>query len=279
MALFDDDFQGYTIGTVFPQGGWVNDPTAFTREIKAGPSTVAGTDRYLEIFLGGLAPDYTTIGYHSSFSLYTSLKLLSELPFGGSSFGFTNGPNAGGFSFTLFTIKVENDSTITVYAGGGQVLGNSGDRLFNFYAWNFLQIDCQLTDVTVLGVDYVHINLQLYLNGVQAISFSTTTNIAVAGLKNATSEVNHFTLLGGHWGAYTLDTYAGGLTYPHPGSPDAVIYQAPIEVDELPDDAELTVTQAAIEVDELPDTAELTITQAVIEVDLRERNRWYISES
>jgi len=281
MAIFDDDFQSYSIGTVFPTGSWVaqNGSNPFTREIKAGGSGIPGTDRYLEIFLGGLLPDPAITGYQSSFTLWGALKLVATLPFGGGNYQFVNGPNAGGFSFGIIGVKVEFDGTISVYDGNGILLGNSTDHLFNFFAWNFIQIDCALSDATVLGVDYVHINLQLYLNGTQVISFSTTTGIQTAGLTHATSEVNQFCIQGGDHAAYTLDAYAGGLNYPHAGTPSGLIFQGAAELLQLPDDEKLMIHQGALELAQLPDDEKLMIHQGVIELILEVGNRWYISES
>lgn len=281
MAGYDDDFQGYAIGANVPFGSWILDPTAFEATIvsDAAGTGIPGTDRFIEIFLGAVAVDPAVTHYQTSFTQYSALKLLATLPFGGSNFAFANGPNGGGFTFTLLVIKVETDGTITAYDGNGNVLKNSKDVLFRFFTWNFLQQNVTLSDDEILGVKYVKIVYQLILNGTEAISVSVTTPTPVAGLTNGTAEVNRFQLLGGKHGAYTLQGLTAAGVYPHPGSPNAVLFQSAAEVNALVDDGEVQISMAAAEVNTLPDTALLEVIQSVIEVNLEAANKWYISES
>lgn len=263
MAIYDDDFQGYSLGAAVPFGQWQLDPAAITNVIVAGSGPTGTTQSYRlfgDVVLNPLVP-----GYVNAFTEFVAIRKLQA----GTVLTFSNGPNLASHTFTILAIKVELDSTLTVVGPDNTPLANSIDAWFEYNAVNFLQINVQLTDVTITGVKYIHIECQIALNGVKVIDFNTTTTTPVTQLTNGTSEVNRFGLNGAaFYSAYTLDTLQAINAYPHPGTPKARANQAAVEVNILPDTAKIHALQAAIELDELPDTTLLRIIQALIEVDL-----------
>lgn len=250
MAIEDDDFQGYSVGSSVPLGDWILDPGAFSASIQSGFAPT-GMTQSLHLF-GTVAVDPSITGFLTSFSEFVAIHKTS----GGQILSFSNGPNAFSQTFTLLTILVETDGTLTALGPGGtsEILGNSTDALFDFGAVNFLQVNVTFSDVTVSGVKHVHIACVIVLNGTTVISFGTTTGAAVTGLTNATSEVNRFQLTtnGADYAAFTLRSRTSVNDYPHPGTPRALAYQTAVEVDALPDDSRVVVHQAVIEVDLLP---------------------------
>lgn len=273
-AYLDDDFQGYAIGTNPPFGSFAG--SGFFAQIVSEPggTGIPGTDRSLQIILATV--EFVNGAYLTQFTQFLSLYLTGPLTFNGWSYAISNGPGANG-TFEILHLKVENDSTISLYQGG-TLLANSGDKWFNFYSWNFLQINVTLSDVNVSGTDRVNIDFELAVNGVSVLVFNSTTPLATSVLANATAEANRFQMLGGRFGAFTLDTLQPIVSYPHAGSPKARVTQAALEVDALPDTAMVRVFQSALEVDALPDTAKVRIFQAVLEIDAILQGRWYISE-
>ena len=258
MAIEDDDFQGYSLGDSIPFGDWLLDPGAFTAAIEAGFAPT-GMTQSLHLF-GTVVVNPAIPGYITSFSEFVAVHKTSA----GQILSFSNGPNVFSQTFTLLSIQVETDGTITALGPGGvfEVLGNSTDALFDFGAVNFIQVNMTFSDVMVLGVNHVRIDGVIVLNGTTVISIGATTGAAVTGLANGTSEINRFQLTtnGADYSAFTLDTGKSVNDYPHPGSPSAIAFQSAIEVDALPDNAQLVVLQALVEVDLLP-------------------ARWYIYES
>jgi hypothetical protein len=267
----DDDFQSYAIGSNLPFGSFTG-----TGSIVAGGNIIPATDRSFSVHL---ATYNRGIFYVNSFSQYIALKLdasPNRQPF----MNYDNGPNGSGNSFTLLQFHVEPDSTITVQCPvSGQTLANSGDGWFKFFSWNFLQINITLSDVLVAGVLKLNIQCDIGLNGVSIISFNTTTTASVANFANATSEVNSVRMQDGLFGAFTWDVLSALIAYPHVGTPSAIVKQGAIELDILPNTANIDVYQGAIELDILPNTAQLRVIQAVIEMDRFIREPWYVTES
>lgn len=276
MPYLDDDFQGYTVGTVLPFGSFIGSGNTKAIEAFTGGTGVAGTDRCFHLDLG--LAEYVR-GYLTTFTQYIALyyeTTITQQLF----YSVTNGPNGFGQSFTLLQLRIESDGTLTaVCPVTSEILGNSGDFFFDFYTWNFFQVNVTFSDVTVLGIDYVHIHCDVVLNGQTILSFNVTTGATIAALDGATSQVNHFQLLGGRYGAFTLDTLQAVPSYPHAGSPEAMVHQSVVEADALVDSGELEAIQSGVEVDVLPDSAELVAIQMVVEVDVLVADRWYISES
>ncbi len=269
-AYLDDDFQGYSIGTSVPFGSWTGSGSFVQIFSEPGGTGIPGTDRAFGIFLATAAYDRGLLAgaFLKTFSEFFSSK-LSDSQNPQQLVSFVNGPNGLGQRFSLFQVRVEPDGTVTALCPvSGEILGNSVDQLYRFYTYNFLQINVTFSDVVVGGTAKVHILCAIALNGIQVISFSTTVNVAVAQLVNATAEANVFQLNSGSFGAYTLDVLQPIVTYPHPGSPKAIAYQSVVEVDQLLDSGVLKAHQAVTEVDILPDTATLTVFQMVIEVDV-----------
>jgi hypothetical protein len=277
-AYLDDDFQSYAIGATLPLGSWIASGAFFTPSIQSQPegTGIPGTDRSLGVFLA--TAEYVHGSYLASFTEYVALYLGSSTNAQGS-IAFSNGATFGAAAGIL-TIQIEPDSSISlVCPSTNEILANSCDALFRFYTWNFFQINVVLTDVLVAGVAKVHIFCEVALNGNQVVACDVTTNVNAGGLTGATSAVNRFQLPGGTYGAFTLDTLAALPDYPHAGTPNAVVKQAVIEVDEVLDSGKIDVFQAVTEVDVLPDSAKVKIFQMVIEVDLLQSGRWNIYES
>lgn len=268
MAYLDDDFQGYSIGSHLPFGSWTGSGAEIVAD--AIGTGIPGTDRSLLVFPG--FADYDRgLGagaFLTSFSLFCAYRRDYDSTFH-PIVTCINGPNGSGNSFSLLEIRGEQDGTLSAYCPQtGELLANSLDALLAFYNNNFLQINVTFSDVLVSGVNHLHIDCEVALNGVSVFSCSVTTTQLVSGFVNGTSEANKFRLNFGTYGAFTLDTLQAIVSYPHAGSPKAIVYQAAVEVDELPDDALLQVYQGVVEVDELPDSTKLRVHQAVIEVDV-----------
>jgi hypothetical protein len=278
MAILDDDFQSYAIGATMPFGSWIwNGLSAPQIVSEPGGTGIPGTDRSLRIFQA--TAEFVPLSYLASFTQWVAMR-VNDSTGAQSILSFANGPNALSQTFEILQLQIEPDSTLTATCpSSGQILANSGDLLFRFHTWNFFQINVQLSDVLVAGVAKVNIQCTVALNGTIVMTFNVTTSMGAAGLKNATSEVNRFQLLGGSYGAYTLDTLTAIGTYPHAGTPDAIAYQAPIEVDLLLNSGVIDAYQSAVEVDVLPDSAQVKIYQMVVEVDILALQRWNINES
>jgi len=279
MAYLDDDFQGYSIGTNLPFGSWTG--SGFLAQIvsEANGTGIPGTDRTLSLFLASANYDRTTASCLASFSEFFATKLGASTS-SQQLVSFINGPNGSGHSFTLLQIRIEIDGTVTALdPTSGEILGNSCDKLYRFYTYNFFQVNVTFSDVTIAGVLRVHIKCDIVMNGETVISFDSDTATGALQLANSTSEVNIFQLNSGAFGAFTLDVLTAINTYPHAGTPNLRAYQAPVEVDELLDSGVLDAIQAVTEVDVLPDSAVLVALQMVVEVDILETTRWYISES
>lgn len=271
MAIYDDDFQSYSIGANVPFGSWKLFPSAFTAQIQAGGSGVPGTDRNLGIFLGSVILDPAVAGYQTSFTQFLAFKLSPGFTNGLQIMAFGNGP-IGGPSFTLLEIRVEVDSTITIVdSTGAAILANSGDKWLQPNIWHFLQVNVTVSDILVGSTKFVQAAFELGLNGTSIISFTKTLTTVATALFTGTSAINQFILSGGNYGAYTLQGLVGVPTYPHGGSPKARINQAAAEVNELPSSGKVRVIQAAAEIDELPSTTKLRVFQMVIETDLLQK--------
>lgn len=263
---FDDDFQGYSVGDTVPFGDWILDTGAFTKSIVSGFAPT-GMTQSLQL-IGTVALNPTLTGYINQFSEFCAVRKTS----GGDLFSFSNGPNSFGHTFNLLRFTVESDGTVSAYIGT-TLLKNSYDGLFEFFAVNFFQLNVEFSDALVAGLIYVRIQCQVALNGTKILDFDITTNVQVVQLANGTSEVNHFQLTtnGANYAAFTLQNLTALVSYPHPGSPNGLVFQAVTEVDELPSNTKIRVHQAVTEVDELPSTAKIRIFQAVTEVDCKGR--------
>lgn len=257
MPGYDDSFQSYSPGDSVPIGSWILDPGAFTNVIVAGGGP-SGTTQSLQLF-GTVAVDPGVTGFQTSFTEFVAVEKTSA----GQILAFSNGPNLTGHTFTLLAIWVEQDGTLTARDPDGNPLGNSVDVLFNFSTSNFLQVNLTLSDVTILGIKYVHLHGSVTLNGKTVITFDADTTAQVTELVNATSEINRFQFStnGANYAAFTLQGFTSVNDYPHPGTPKG------------------RVNQGAIEIVELPDSGKLRIVQGAIELILDVQNRWYISES
>lgn len=270
MAFYDEDFQSYAIGSFLPLGNFT--PFGLGVIVAGGPS---GTDRSLSLI--NIAQYDRGSGYLASFSEFVAVNKTS----GGVILQFLNGPNGGGATFNLVEVGIENDSTVTATCPTDNlVLGNSLDELFVFNSWNFFQVNITLTDALNSGVLCVNIAGEIALNGRSILTFNKLTNVAVSQLTNGTSEVNKFNLATNSclYDAYTLDSLQPIVSYPHPGTPSALVLQGVIELGEEPDDANVQVFQGATELALLPDSAKIIDYQGVIEL-LITRGKTYISES
>lgn len=244
MAIYDDDFQGYSLGSGAPFGGWLLEG-AITNVIVAGNCPTGMSKSYR--LNGSVVLDPTVPGYITSFTTFVALFKQQR----GTVLNFNNGPNLTGHIFQILSVRIETDSTVSVIGPLTEVLANSKDRWFDYNAVNFMQVNVTLTDVMVSGVDHIHIACKIALNGVIVIDFAVTTGAAVTDLANGTSQVNRFELQAAecYYSAYTLDTLQAIVSYPHAGTPSGLVYQAVVEVDELPDTTKLQIHQAVIEVD------------------------------
>jgi hypothetical protein len=245
MAIYDDDFQGYSVGSGAPFGSWQLNPSAITNVIVLGNAPTGMTKSFR--LNGDVVLDPTVPGYITSFTSYVAIFKQQR----GNVLVFSNGPNSTGHKFQILAVRVETDSTISVTGPATEVLANSGDAWFDYNSVNFLQVNVQLSDVMVSGVNHIHIVCKIALNGIIVIDLAVTTSVAVTDLANGTSEVNRFELQAAeaYYSAYTLDTLQSIVSYPHPGSPKARVNQAVVEVDILPDTTKLQVQQAVVEVD------------------------------
>lgn len=277
MPGYDDDFQGYTIGDQVPFGSWVLDPAVLIGSQIVAGSGPTGTTQSYKLF-GTVCVDPLVTKFQDSFTEYIALRKVNADS--GPILAFVNGPNGSGHSFTLVTIQVERDGTLSVIGPDSTVIANSHDDWFEYNVVNFFQINVQLTDEILSGVTYVNVNVQVGLNGRQICSVHVRSNFPVNNLTNATSEVNRFQLTGsGFFSAFTLTSLQSMPSYPHAGSPAALAFQAVAEVNTVPDSGKIRIIQAAAEADTVPDTTKLRVIQAVAEVDAKAANRWYISES
>lgn len=257
-TYLDDDFQGYSIGTNVPFGPWTGG--GLFNQIVAGGSGIPGTDRHLQIG-NASGTEYSGAGYLASFSQFIALNFDQGNP----ALSFANG-NTPVNPSVLMTLTIESDSTISVSVGT-TILGFSGDKLFFFRGWNFIQVNLVLTDVLVSGVNRVNLNCEIGMNGRSVITFNTTTNVSSSSLFTGTAAVNRFQMVGaGHYAAYTLTSLQAIVTYPHGGTPDAIAFQSAIELARLPDSATLKTIQGDVEIARLPDSASLHLFQGVIEL-------------
>lgn len=244
MAIYDDDFQSYLLGASIPFGSWILDPSAFTNVIVAGNGPDGTTQSYR--LDGTVAVDPSVTGFITSWTEFVSVWALQ----GAEILNFANGPNGTGHTFSIVTVKVEQDGTISVIGPDTNVIQNSIDKWFNFNSSNFLQVNVTLSDVSPgIGMpDVINIQCQIGLNGVKVIDFNYMTNTPVTDLVNGTSQVNRFQLSGAaFYSAFTLQSLIGLINYPHPGLPNALVYQSVVEIANLPDTTKVQVFQGVIE--------------------------------
>jgi hypothetical protein len=90
--------------------------------------------------------------------------------------------------------------------------------------------------------------------------------------------VDHFQLLGGLYGAYTLDTLSPIVTFPHGGTPHIIAFEAAAEADVTPTTAKIRASGAAVEADVVPVTAKIRVNQALVEVDILNPYGWRVYE-
>lgn len=263
MAYVDYDFQSDAIGTHLPIGPFVAGFVLADEIVAGGPS---GTDRSFELV--GQAV-YTHTGYLASFTHFIAVRQISPGPI----LSYVNGPNGLGQFNSLMRINMEQDGTVTARDGGGLALANSISKYFNFYAWNFFQVNVTFSDAINLGTGLLSVRIQceVALNGTSILLFDVVTAQTVAPLANGTAEVNTFIMESStrtDYGAYTLDTLQAIVSYPHPGTPVCLVNQGVVEIETLPDTAVIQVQQGVIEIQNLPDTAKVLVFQGVIELIL-----------
>src|SRR6476469_10028980 len=101
MAIFEDDFESYTLGQNLPFGSWTGSGGSITAE----GSYPSGSK---SLRLNGSA-EYTNGTFYSSFSVFfvfrTSLGAQRQL------LDLRNGPNAFSNTFSLFQFRIESDGT------------------------------------------------------------------------------------------------------------------------------------------------------------------------
>lgn len=269
MAIYDDDFQSYSIGDAVPFGQWKLDGPTILNQIIAG-SGPSGTTQSYRLF-GQIVLNTALAGYHTSVSEFFALRKANGDV--GPIAAFGNGTNSSGQNFTLVALQVELDSTVSVIGPDSDIIANSGDEWFEYNVVNFFQINVGVSDaIVVVGTvtnTHVHVDVQVGLNGRSIINVSKTANLLVTNLANHTSEVNRFILTGDcFYSAYTLEGSQPIPTYPHGGSPVARVNQVVAEVDILPTTGQIRAIQGVAEVDVVPDTGAIRIFQAVVETDV-----------
>lgn len=275
MAIYDDDFQGYAIGAGAPFGSWLLNG-AVTNQIVAG-SGPTGTTQSYRLF-GNVEVNPIVSGTHAAFTVFCAVRKLTNTP--GPVFAFANGPNLSGHTFTLVSVQVEQDATVSVVGPDTLVIKNSIDQWFEYNVVNFFQVNVQLTDVLVLGTQMVNVNCQIGLNGREILSVNQTSATPVAQLMNGTSEANHFQLAGSDafYSGFTLDGLQSMVSYPHVGTPKARINQAVAEVDVVPTTGRIRAMQAVAEADVVPTTSKIRVIQAVAECDVVAGPSWRVYE-
>lgn len=277
MAIYDDNFQSYGLGAAVPFGSWILDTNAITNVIVAGGGPTGTTQSYR--LFGDVAVDPVTSGTHASFTTYVAIKKLPNTK--GTVLAFANGPNLSSHTFTLASIQVEQDATVSIVGPDADVIANSKDQWFEYNVVNFFQVNITLTDVPVGTATFVGLQCEVGLNGRQIMSVTHTSMTPTAQLINATSEVNRFQLISSDafYSAYTLDSLQSMVTYPHPGAPKALAYQAMVEADVVPTTGKIRAIQAVAEADVVPTTAKLRVIQAVAECDVLTPVRWRTYEA
>ncbi len=243
MAIYDDDFQSYTLGTGAPFGSWILDPAATTNVIVSGFGPTGTTKSYR--LAGVAAVDPALTGFLTSFTEFVAVWKLG----GGTILNCANGPNLSGHTFSIVTVKIENDGTISVIGPDTNVIQNSKDAWFDFNSSNFFQVNVTLTDVTVGPTTFINIACKIALNGTKIIDFNFLTNTPVTQLVNGTSEVNRIQLNtnDAFFDAYTLDSLQSIVSYPHPGTPKGIVHQGVVEITQLPDTTKVWIQQGVIE--------------------------------
>jgi hypothetical protein len=261
MAIFEDDFQAYTAGTTLPFGSWAGTGASIVGS--GGPYPSNG--KYVNIFNGGM--EYVSVSSQTSISVFFAFRVL--LGTKRNLLELRNGPNGSSQTFTLFNFQIEADGTLTAKVPlSNQFLVNSYDHIVRNGDWNFAQVNVTFSDVVIGGTTFVHIVVHVAVNGVEVLVKSADTTIGVTQLKNGTADVNRFVLTseGADYDNFTLDTLQTIVTYPHPGSPFAIVPHAVDELSILPDSAQVRIEHGVIEFARLPNSAQMRAIQGVIEL-------------
>lgn len=274
MSYFDDDMTGHPAGAGTPNG-FTQLP--FSNGTFINASGLYGANTYEQI-IGGI---YTTSVDTGGISLIVAFNSTQNIRPQGQFFQLTNGdttnPLFGVQNRVLYTLRIEEDGSLTAFSGDGQLIDNSNapgnDFSLSPEGFYFIQINVAITSQVVLGVSYIKIDTEVGIAGTTILQGSVITNIQVAALFTGSPVINIWSLSAG---GYLLNDLTGESivpmgTWPNPGSPFNRITQEVVEVQVLPapSDAFIRIGQEVVELQILPTTAFIRISQEVIELMVR----------
>ena len=163
MAIIFQDYFEHALGPYTPAGFTV---AAFTHDIVTG-----GID-------GGNAWQlFGTARYTASATVFTSVSLFLAINFPSTiqdnQIVLLSNVNPADLNDpinrVLLRVEGEADNTITIRAGDGQVMGNTGqpgvDFSMNASTWYFFQLNVIVDKQTVLGIDYIKLDIELRPTG------------------------------------------------------------------------------------------------------------------
>ncbi len=260
MAIFEDDFEGQSVGQQLPFGSW----SGFGGIVTTGGPYPSNPNTLL------IAPgqaEYTDVATFPYKPLVYFLP-WKQLMGTGSYYRCLNGPNAFLNTFEIMQLKVETDGTVSAILLGGTNTFNSYDSLCKFNTFNFFQVNIELADWLDGAIERAQVKCHVALNGKEIISTTYNSPIAASQFVNGTTEVNRFALKSSRalYDNFTLDNLQPIITFPHPGSPKAINASQIIEIPREPDSANVDFYNSVVELGREPDSAKIIFYQGVIEL-------------
>jgi hypothetical protein len=288
MSIKEEDFETLSVGTQPPFNSWVSDFPTLANVVAGGTKTGSGSSTRALYLSGGNIRYDTYPTFYTSFSAFVDILPTQQQFLQGAAvtiFRAKNGPNAFGTLRSLFTLQIEPDTTLSAFAGEtGPLICNSGDYTVKLYSYNNLQINVVFT---ASGSNTVVVTTHVALNGVEVMTGSIDSGIQIALLRDyptqTSAQINafEFTSFDLTIDNIVLDNLQSIVTYPHAGSPQAIVNFGAAEIPIEPDDEVLNVFQGVSELEILPDDQKLRIYQGVVELillDTPSTGLWKVKE-
>ena len=265
MGLYEN-FSSLPIGSRLTPPGWTN---AFGSTLIAAGIKPDNVNSHICQTIGGLT-NFSNIIPQSNASLFWWFSLTRSNN-GDATIGQLLGAQvANGQQSALVTVRLENDSSVSIYIGN-ILVGNSGVNGLYILQEGFYwcQLNVSITPNGMTG-ELTFPNVELAVNGVSVISHS----VVHSGIftSQVYASVYGCEFIGPLDGAiYLAEITLEGMTsipsYPNLGiGYNARVSQGILEVNGLPTDSNTRVSQGIIEIQRLPALANARISQGVIEI-------------
>lgn len=290
-AIFDDDFESYSVGTLVPTGFTNNSFFNDSEVVDFGTAGFFGrTGKGYHLFLGDIINTNTAV--QNTTVVYATIRRNGRIP--NVRFANTDGTHTVNLldnfvepdgSLSLYSNVPNYDSTIT-----STLIANSLTQEAWENVWAYHQINLQMYSFagtgTALGT-YVGMIANYCINGVSVCGGNFPTNQLLSSLPLPLAVVSQ-------WGfraddGYIDDIYGSPINeadgfFPHPGTPKARVSQGVLETLRRPATLQRAarLSQGVVEIPWLPDAdlRSARVTQGVVEILHRPRNQgWRVYEA